>query len=382
MSSLYFDYAAATPMSGSVLAAMQPYFAEQFYNPSALYMAAQAVQQDIVRARTVVAKVLECKQSEIIFTAGGTESDNLAIRGVMEAFPDANCVVSAVEHDAVLKPAGQYDRRVAPVMPDGRIDAGALEKLIDDKTVLVSVMYANNEIGTVQPLREIAQIVQKKRAQRTSLPSISPALPLYFHTDACQAANYLPLKVHSLGVDLMTLGGGKIYGPKQSGVLFVKTGTRLSPQILGGGQERGLRSGTENVSGIIGFATALAEAQGMLGTEATRLGELQDLCRQLLAQKLPTAVLNGSVKYRLPNNIHITIPGADNERLLMELDEKGIQVATGSACSASSGEPSHVLAVLGLSDADARSSLRISFGRQTASADIHALVDTLVSLVA
>lgn len=382
MSSLYFDYAAATPMSESVYKAMQPYFTEKFHNPSALYMAAEEVKQSVAEARRKVAGILECKPSEVLFTAGGTESDNLAVRGVMEQFPEGSCVISAVEHDAVLEPAGQHAYKIAPVKPDGRVDLQALEKLIDDNTVLVSVMYVNNEVGTVQPLHEVAKIIQKKRAERASQPSAPNPLPLYFHTDACQAANYLPLLVNSLGVDLMTLNGGKIYGPKQSGVLFVKTGTKLLPQILGGGQERGLRSGTENVPGIIGFATALAETQELRSTETERLKGLQQFCFEQITQKLPSAVINGSLKFRVLNNVHLTIPGSDNERLLMELDQKGIQVATGSACSASSDDPSHVLKALGLSDESARSSLRISFGRSTSQADIGALVNKLAALVA
>lgn len=379
MSSLYFDYAAATPMSSSVLDAMRPYFTEQFYNPSALYMAAEEVKQAVAGAREVVAKTLECKPSEILFTAGGTESNNLAIHGVMQAFPEANCIVSAVEHDAVLEPASKYDRKVAPVKPDGRIDLIALEQLIDERTALVSIMYVNNEVGTVQPLREVSQIIKQKREERKKQGN---DIPLVFHTDACQAANYLPLLVNGLGVDLMTLNGGKIYGPKQSGVLFVRTGTMLVPQILGGGQERGYRSGTENVPSVVGFATALHETRQLQEQESERLANLQQLCVKELTTKIPQAIINGSLRFRIPNNMHITLPGTDNERLLMELDLRGIQVATGSACSASSDEPSHVLRALGLSDEAARSSLRITFGRSTEEADIRRMLSELAALIA
>lgn len=385
MNMTYFDYAAATPLSNTVRAAMEPYLSERFYNPSALYLQAQDVRRDIAAARGQVAAVLGCKASEIIFTAGGTESDNLAVQGVMQAFPDANCVVSAIEHDAVLEPASRYGAKVAPVNPDGRIDMAALEKLIDDKTVLVSVMYANNEIGTIQPLREIAKLIQEVRAerQRKAASNIKyQTLPIYFHTDACQAANYLPLLVNTLGIDLMTLNGGKIYGPKQSGILFVRTGVHLQAQILGGGQERNYRSGTENVPAIMGFAAALQEAHELQQAESARLSELQTWLFDQLPVRLPGVVINGTVKHRLPNNLHLTFPGKDNERLLMELDERGIMVATGSACSASSDEPSHVLTAIGLSDDQARSSLRITLGRHTARTDAEHLLDSLVPLVA
>lgn len=374
----YFDYAAATPLSSAAQAAMQPYWSEKFHNPSALYLAAQAVKHDMTVARETVAAVLQCRPSEIVFTAGGTESDNLAVRGVMEQFTGANCVVSAVEHDAVLAAARPYTSRLVPVQPDGRVDLSALEQLIDDHTVLVSIMYANNEIGTIQPLHEIATLLQKIRTARTAAGS---TLPLYFHTDAAQAGNYLPLLVHALGVDLMSLNGGKIYGPKQSGILYVKTGTQLAAQVLGGGQERGLRSGTENVPAIMGFAAALSEAAERREAESRRLSDLRDSFISQLTASQSTVVVNGSREHRLPNNVHVTFPGADNERLLMELDERGFQVATGSACSASSDEPSHVLAAIGLHDDDARASLRITFGRQTDEAAVAALLSALLSLL-
>lgn len=373
----YFDYAAATPVSDTVFAAMQPYFTEKFYNPSALYMAAQSVKQDIAKAREDVARVLQVKPSEVIFTAGGTESDNLAIRGVMDAFPGANCVVSAVEHDAVLEPAKTYQSKIAPADPDGRVQLDELQRLIDDRTVLVSVMYVNNEIGTVQPLREIRDMLKEIRWQRTKSGN---KLPLYFHTDAAQATNYLPLLVNVLGVDLMSLNGGKIYGPKQSGMLYVRTGTVLAPQLRGGGQERGIRSGTENVPAIMGFAAALTEADSLREAEYSRLAQLVGAFSAKLETARPDIVVNGSRHNRIINNLHITIPGADNERLMMELDERGLMVATGSACSASSDEPSHVLTAIGLSDEAARASLRLTFGRQTDAEALDALLHALLDL--
>lgn len=378
MNNYYFDYAAATPMSGAVVAAMQTYLVDKFYNPSALYVAAQDARKALQSARELVAHELGCKSSEVIFTAGGTESDNLAVDGVMRQFPDANIVVSAIEHDAVLKPAQRHNYKIAPISASGRVDVKTIDTLIDENTVLVSIMYANNEIGTIQPLRDIAKVIKLKKENRKLQGN---TLPLYFHTDACQAANYLPLLVNNLGVDLMTLNGGKIYGPKQSGVLFVRSGITLQPQILGGGQERNIRSGTENVAGNIGFATALQETAKMKEEESKRLKELQDYCIKQLRATLPNAIINGSMSHRLPNNIHLTIPGRDNERLLMELDERGVMVATGSACSASSDEPSHVLTALGMSDDDARCSIRITFGRQTQRKAVDKLVENIVFVV-
>jgi len=371
---IYLDHAAATPVDERVLTAMQPFFREQFYNPSATYLPAQHVAQQLKEARGKVAHWLGATSPEIIFTAGGTEANNLAIHGVMQQYPEGNIVVSAIEHESVLAPAHQYDCREVAVLPDGTIDLAALEQAIDDKTVLVSIMYANNEIGTIQPLGEIANVLKKKRAQRNDLP-------LYFHTDACQAANYLDLHVSRLGVDLLTLNGGKIYGPKASGVLYVSSRVQLKPLIRGGGQERNLRSGTENVASSIGLATALEFVQSGRHEEAKRLQSLQQEFIKLVEQQLPNAILNGSRNKRLPNNVHLTFPGQDNERLLIQLEQDGILAAAGSACSASNEEPSHVLRAIGLSDTDAQASLRFSLGQGTAASDVEQTVSTLANLL-
>lgn len=372
---IYLDYAAATPVDVAVLETMQPYLADKFYNPSSTYGAARDAQKALAAARSGVAYWLGARPAEIIFTAGGTEANNLAIQGVMRQFPKGNIVVSAVEHESVLEPSGAYDCRVAAVQPDGRLDIDDLRRKIDDKTVLVSVMYANNEIGTVQPIREIARLVDEVRRRRGA-----KSLPLYFHADACQATNYLDLHVSRLGADLLSLNGGKIYGPKQTGVLYVKAGVKLVPLIQGGGQERGLRSGTENVAGAIGFEAALELAQKTRHDETARLQKLQKQFIKQLQDAVPEAIINGSRKHRLPNNVHVTIPGQDNERLLIRLDEAGIMAAAGSACSASNEEPSHVLKAIGLSDAYARSSLRFTMGRPTTSAMAVRAVRTLQEL--
>jgi len=375
---IYLDHAAATPLDPDVLTAMQPYFAQQFYNPSASYIPAQKVRTDLEQARVDVAAQLGARASEIIFTAGGTESDNLAITGIMRKFPGANVVVSAIEHDAVLEPARQFNCFATPVDEQGLLRLDDLASKITDRTVLVSVMYANNEVGTIQPIRKVSLLIEKIRNERRQNGNV---LPIYLHTDACQAANYLDLHVSRLGVDLMTLNGGKIYGPKQSGVLYVSSKVRLQPLVRGGGQERNLRSGTENVAACIGFAKALELVQASRQVETQRLSALQTLSFTLIQDKLPGAIINGSEKHRLPNNIHLTLPGQDNERLLMELDERGILAAAGSACSASDEEPSHVLRAMGITDADAQASLRITMGQETTEADIRTFVDTLSTLI-
>jgi cysteine desulfurase len=375
---VYLDYAAATPVDGRVLAAITPYLTEQFYNPSATYMPARQVADELQAARGRIAHWLGARPSEVIFTAGGTEANNLAIEGVMRQYPDANIVVSSIEHEAVLAPAHRYDCREVAVKPNGTLDLQALEQAIDDKTALVSIMYANNEVGTIQPLHDASAIIKSKRQARDA----SNKIPLYFHTDACQAANYLDLHAARLGVDIMTLNGGKIYGPKQSGVLYVAANVALVPLIAGGGQERGLRSGTENVAGAVGFAGALNITQTIRHEETHRLQGLQRLFIERLQKSIATVVVNGSQKKRLPNNVHITLSGQDNERVLLELENRGILAAAGSACSASDEEPSHVLRALGLSDADAQSSLRFTMGRSTTEAEIAQTVAALQQIVA
>jgi cysteine desulfurase len=369
---IYLDYAAATPMLLEVRKIMEPYYSNSFYNPSATYLKGQNIRKDIEKARGRVAHWLGARPSNITFTSGGSEANNLAIHGIMRRYKGANVLISAIEHESVRAPAGKYNSKEIAVNKDGRVDTEDLKKKIDDKTVLISIMYANNEIGTVQPIKDVARIVNEERIKRGS-----KGLPLYLHTDACQAANYLDLHVSRLGVDLMSLNSGKIYGPKQVGALFHKTGAQLDPLIDGGGQEQGLRSGTENVPGIIGFSAALDIVQSSRNEESKRLAVLREQLIDQLEKEVPNLIINGSRHYRLPNNIHITIPGVDNERLLMELDEKGIQAAAGSACQASAEEPSHVLKAIGASEKDAQSSLRMTIGRNTTQEDITKTINFL-----
>jgi len=374
---IYLDYAAATPLDPTVLESMRPYFSEHFYNPSAVYLSARSVQRDLETARSTIAVVLGSKPSEIIFTAGGTEANNLAIRGVMEEFPGSNIVLSSIEHDSVIGPAKLYKNKLASISPDGIINIPKLLAMIDDQTVLVSVMYCNNEVGSIQPIHKIAEALEQVKKTRAEKGN---KLPLYFHSDAAQAGNYLDLHVSRLGIDLMTINGSKIYGPKQSGALYIRTATRLKPQIFGGGQEFGVRSGTENVAADIGLASALGFAQQKRLEESKRLAELQTIFIKLLQEKIPGVVINGSLKQRVVNNVHITLPGQDNERILMQLDEAGILAAAGSACSASSAEPSHVLKAMGINKSDAQASIRFTMGRQTDLAAVQKTVDVLSSL--
>lgn len=375
---IYLDHAAATPADSQVLAAMMPYWQDDFFNPSAAYLAAKKVATDLLQARSTVAGILGAHPTEIIFTAGGTEADNLAINGIMKQFPDGNLVVSAIEHDAVLQVAGKYPHQLAPVDKTGLINLPALSDLIDDQTVLVSVMYANNEVGTVQPIAQVAQLIKRVRQDRQRRLVDQP---IYLHSDASQASNYLNLQVSRLGVDLMTLNGGKIYGPKQTGALYVKAGLPLEPQIVGGGQEANRRSGTENVAGSIGFATALELAQTKRPAEVNRLSELQDIFSKQLIKAIPEATIN-CPKHRLPNFVHITLPGYDNELVMMQLDELGIVCAVGSACSASNDEPSHVLKAIGLTDEAAQSSIRFTMGRSTTKPEIDSVVAALKKITA
>ncbi len=375
---IYLDYAAATPLRKDVLAAMQPYYTDQFYNPSATYLAAKKVKIALDTARSDIASILGARPSEIIFTAGGTEANNLAIKGALDYFPDSHAVVGAIEHESILAPVARYDHSVLSVNKQGEYELDNLKACINDKTVLVSLMYANNEVGTIQSIRNAARIVSEVRKSRRESGNTTP---IYLHTDACQAGNYLDLHVSRLGVDMMTINGGKIYGPKQSGVLYVSSNVRLQPLIEGGGQERAMRSGTENIVQAVGLAEALKLAQGNRKKAGEQTQQLQNFFMAELKKQIPAAVVNGSQKHRLPNNIHITIPGQDNENLIFALDEKGILVAAGSACSASNEEPSHVLSAMGVQEDDIRASLRFTMGEATTKEDIVHTVQTLADLL-
>jgi cysteine desulfurase len=375
---IYLDYAAATPLDGRVFDAMKPFFKEEFYNPSSSYLAAKAVKQALEDARARVAHWLGAKPTEVIFTAGATDSINLAIQGVMRRFPDAKVAVSAVEHEAVLACAKRFNHTIIPVTHDGTVNMAALKKVIDDTTVLISILAANNEVGTIQPLKEVAAILAEVRKLRQLKNN---RLPLYLHTDASQGGLYLDLHTSRLGVDLLTLNGGKMHGPKQTGVLFVKTGIQLDPIVVGGGQEGGLRSGTENVAGNVGLATALDIAQSERKEAIAKTAAMRDELQRLITAALPTTIVNGNLKKRLPNNLHLSWPGVDGERLLMLLDENGVMASTGSACAANKQTASHVLIACGLDESTVQGSLRLTLGRKTTPDQVAMAADRIIGAV-
>jgi cysteine desulfurase len=364
MKSIYLDYAAATPLDPDIKTAMEPYLSREFFNPSATYLGARQVRQAVEQSRAKVARSLGARPAEIVFTAGATEANNLALLGVSRQFPDSKLLVSAIDHESVLAPARQLNASRLSVTKSGVINLASLEKNLTEDTVLVSLIFVSNEIGTIQPLKDVAARIQHSRQKRLASGN---KLPLYFHTDATQAANFLDLSVSRLGVDLMSLNGGKIYGPKGSGCLYIKAGTKLRPMLMGGGQENGWRSGTENVAGVVGFSAALDKARSARPEQSKRIAGL----RQQLEDGLTRlgGRINGGPK-RAPHIISVMFPGTDNERLMFQLDEAGIQCAVGSACSAANQEPSHVLKALGLSDDLARASLRFSLGKFTTEKDI------------
>lgn len=374
----YFDYAAATPVDEAVVEAMRPYWQDQFYNPSAANQASRAVRREIDEARHKIAQLIGARPAEVIFTSGATEANNLAISGVRQLFPEARVLVSSLEHDSVRKPAGQAGAEFIPADNQGVVDIGWLKNNLTDQTVLISLIFVSNETGVIQPISQVARLIAEERRRRLKAGN---KLPLYLHTDAAQAANFFDLSVSRLGVDLMSVNGGKIYGPKQTGFLYVRAGTKLQAQITGGGQEFGIRAGTENVAGIIGLAKAFELAQIDRAAEADRLlGLRRELEKQLL--KLgPNTIINGAKNGRAPHIISVTFEGRDNERLMFELDELGIIVATGSACSADKNEASPVLAAMGISRRQAQSTIRISLGKQISDTEIKKLITAIEQII-
>lgn len=351
---IYLDHAAATPVSEKVQIAMQPYFAVNFFNPSSPYAPAVEVRREYEQAKSDIAGCIGAKASEIIITAGATESINLAINGV-----GGHVVVSAIEHESVLAVAKRGDHSIVSVDKNGRVSPEDIRNAINDDTRLVSIGLANGEIGTIQPISEIAQIIKEIRQERLSRGS---QLPIYLHTDASQGTGLLDIQVSRLGVDLLTLNAGKIYGPKQVGLLWADRLVMLDPQIRGGGQERGLRSGTENVAGTVGFAKAIEVASKSQKVESRRLAGLRSSLEDYIVGAVPDAVVSGGGR-RLSSHLHISFPGIDGERLVFALEERGVYVATGSACAANRGTRSHVLEAIGLSAEVADGSLRLSLGR-------------------
>ncbi len=361
----YLDHAAATPCDPRVIEAMRPYFSDVFYNPSASYAGGRAAREALESARSIVAGIIGAKPYDIVFTAGATESINLAFRGVLSG--GGKAVISAVEHVAVRRVVENYPHSVAKVDTRGLIDQDDLREQIDDETVLVSVVLADNEFGTVQPLSAVARLLKDIREDRRTRGVVTP---LYFYTDASQGQSLLDLGVSRLGVDMMTLNSGKCYGPKQVGALWLKPSVRVQPLVEGGGQERGLRGGTENVAGAVGFAEALRLVQAERHDEAKRLGAIKKQLVDTLSALVPDIVFDGHPKRSLPGHIHMHVDGLDAERVVFHLDTEGVYIATGAACSANKATRLPSLEAVGLTESQADGSLRITLGHLNAAEDV------------
>ncbi|HEV8230445.1 MAG TPA: cysteine desulfurase family protein [Candidatus Limnocylindria bacterium] len=375
MKRTYLDHAATTPVDPEVAEAMSRVLRETHGNPSSIYAEGRAARALVDRAREDVAAVLGARPSEIVFTSGGTEADNLALRGVLKARREDGdgLVTTAIEHHAVLDTAhdlargGQARVTIVGVDRDGRVDPAAIASAIDDRTVLVSVMHANNEIGTLQPVAEIGAICR--------------ARGVTFHSDAVQSVGALDFDVRSLPVDLVSVNAHKFYGPKGVGALFVRKGTRLATLQTGGGQEKGRRTGTENVAGIVGLGVALRLAAARRASESARQARLRDRIIEGVRARIPDATLTGHPTERLPNNASFCFAGAQGESLIVALDLAGFAVSSGSACTSGDTEPSHVLLALGLDRRVAQGSVRVSVGRDTSDADVDAFLAALPPIV-
>ena len=375
MSSLiYLDHAATTPLDRSVLAEMEPYLCEVFGNPSSIYQSAREARRALDEARDTVADILNARAREIVFTSCGSESDNLAIKGV--AFANRSrgnhIITSQIEHHAVLHSCQYLEKfgfRVSylPVDRNGLVDLELLKQEIGDETILVTIMYANNEIGTIQPIEEIAQICKERR--------------VYFHTDAVQAAGALDLDVKRLGVDLLSLSGHKFYGPKGIGALFVRRGVQYWPQQHGGTQERNRRAGTENVAGIVGFAAAMRAAYENFDQINGHSALLRDRLIEGILSRVDNAVLSGHPTSRLSNNASFCFENIEGESILLALDQRGVMASSGSACTSASLEPSHVLMALGLPAHFAHGSLRLTVGKDNTMEEVERVLVELPSII-
>ena len=377
---VYMDHAGTTPLDLKVLEAMIPYFSEHFGNPSSLHTVGQGARYALDEARERVAGILNCRPREVVFTGGGTESDNAAIQGVATGLHETgnHIITSSVEHHAVLHSCQYLESQgfevtYLPVDSNGMVQSESVYNAINERTTLVTIMYGNNEIGTINPISEISTAI-KKRAEELSRTIV-------FHTDAVQAAGYLSLDVTELGVDLLSLSGHKFHGPKGTGVLYIKRGTPYLPLIHGGGQERERRSGTENIPGIIGLSLALETADATKEETGQRCSALRDKIISSVLESIPGSHLNGHTTQRLPNNANFSFTGVEGEPILLGLDMAGIAASSGSACSSGSLEPSHVLLALGQSADVARGSLRLTLGRENTEKEIEYLLGVLVDLV-
>ncbi len=393
---VYMDYAAATPVDPRVIKAMQKYQELEFGNPSSVHSSGVNAKRAVEDSRKEIASILNCQLGEIVFTSGGTEGDNMAIFGLVKSIREkykgsraGHVITTAIEHHAVLSPCKVlekegFDVTFLPVSSDGLVDSNDVKRALRPDTFLVSIMYANNEIGTVQPISEIAKVIRQYRSSQNSDKS-SCRFP-FFHTDACQAPGALPLNVARLGIDLMTISGAKIYGPKGIGVLYIKNGVPVFPMIHGGGQEGGLRSGTENVASIVGMAKALSLVDSNREKESSRLCTLRDYFSNTILKIVPGSKINGYLgvelpSRRLPNNLNIFIPDIDNEQLVIELDAIGVMASLGSACSANETTGSHVLWALYHDLKINKGTIRFTLGKSTTKKDIDYVLKSLPEIL-
>ena len=381
MNRVYLDHNATTPVEPDVLQAMLPYLSGEFGNAASIHTFGQRARAAVETAREQVAALIGARPQEIVFTSGGTEADNHAIFGVAQALIGASggtaaihkhIITTSIEHEAVLNTCQALEKRgvevsYLPVDRDGLVSLDQMRRAIRKETVLITVMQANNELGTVQPLAEIGRIAAES--------------DVYFHTDAVQSAGKLPIDVNALRLDLLALSGHKFYGPKGVGALYIRGGTRLQQLLYGGHHQRGFRPGTENVAGIVGLGKAAEIAGKSLTDDAARISALRDQLEQGLLSRIPHAQANGARAPRTPNTANITFPGIEGEALVIALDLKGLACSTGAACSSGAVEPSHVLTAIGLTADEARASLRFSLGRHTTAADIQFALEVVPAAV-
>jgi cysteine desulfurase len=378
MNRVYLDYNATTPVEPAVLDAMLPYFSADFGNASSIHTFGQKARGAVETAREQVAALLGARPQEIFFTSGGTESDNHAIFGIAfssftSSAPRPHVITSLTEHEAVLNACQALEKQGVDVTylsvdRDGVIDLEDLQRALRPETVLITVMHANNELGTVQPVEEIGRIAKDA--------------DVYFHTDAVQSAGKIPIDVNQFQLDLLSVSGHKLYAPKGIGALYVRGGTRLKQLLYGGHHQRGMRPGTENVAGIVGLGKAAEMARNSLANDAKRLGALRDQLEHGLLHRVPHSRINAGRATRTPNTANLVFPGVEGEALLIALDLKGLACSTGAACSSGAVEPSHVLTAIGLPPEDARASLRFSLGRHTTQADIDFALSVVPAVVA
>ncbi len=375
MQQIYLDYAATTPTHPDVVKAMLPYFTDVFGNPSSIYVCGQEAKGAVEEARAKIADLIGARSEEIVFTGGGTEADNFALQGIAYANESKgnHIITSSIEHHAVIETCKFLERRgllvtCLPVDEYGLVDPSDVKKAITDKTILISVMHANNEIGTIEPIAEIGKIAREAG--------------IYFHTDAVQTVGHIPVDVNELEVDLLSISAHKLYGPKGIGALYIRKGTKLISFMHGGGQERRRRASTENVPGIVGFGKVVEIARQEMSEEAERLTRLRDQLIKGLLERIDHSRLNGHLLKRLPGNVNISVDFVEGESMCLNLDLEGICASTGSACSSSTLEPSHVLLALGLPHEQAHGSLRFTLGKWTAEEEIDRVIEVLPIVVA